>query len=124
MGAHRASCRRGSFTDLFRSKGMLHWEYVHRFYAPMPLGDDYPDLTEDAMCPTLLPLPDKRNGGSLTDKYLQTFISHNRGAQYCVGALSDEHFYPKEHRRFSWKDRACFAPEAMLDDKNRHIAWF
>lgn len=114
----------GDFTDLFRSKDLRSWEYVHRFYENPHLDSDYPDKTEDDMCPTLLPLPDKQSGGALTEKYLQTFIAHNRGAQYYIGELRGETFYPTEHGRFSRVDRAFFAPEAMIDDKNRHIAWF
>ena len=115
---------RGDWTDLFRSKDLLHWEYVHRFYQNPHLDSDYPDATEDDMCPTILPLPDKQSGGKLTDKWLHTFIAHNKGGQYYIGTIEDETFYPTEHGRFSWKDNACFAPEAMLDNKNRHICWF
>jgi len=51
---------KGDFTDLFRSKDMKKWEYVHRFYENSHLDEDYPDETEDDMCPTFLPLPDKK----------------------------------------------------------------
>ena len=115
---------KGDFTDLFRSKDLKSWEFVHRFYENPHLDADYPDETEDDMCPTLLPLPDAKCDGKLTEKYLQTFISHNKGGQYYIGELRGEKFHPTEHGRFTWKDNALFAPEAMLDDKNRHLAWF
>ncbi|MBQ3178011.1 MAG: glycoside hydrolase family 32 protein [Clostridia bacterium] len=115
---------RGDWTDLFRSRDLLHWEYVHRFYKNPHLAIDYPDATEDDMCPTILPLPDMPSGGKLTDKWLQTFIAHNKGGQYYIGTIENETYIPTEHGRFSWKDNTCFAPEAMLDNQNRHICWF
>ena len=66
----------------------------------------------------------QKSGGKLTDKYLQSFISHNKGGQYYIGTLKEKKFYPSEHERFTWKDNACFAPEAMLDNKNCQIIWF
>lgn len=115
---------RGDWTDLFRSKDCRHWEFVHRFYHNPHLGADWPDATEDDMCPSFLPLPDKAADGKLTDKWLQLFISHNKGGQYYVGELRDEHFYPEQHGRFSWVDNTYFAPEALLDGRNRQIGWF
>ena len=115
---------RGDWCDLLRSKDLKKWEFVKRFYNNPHYDNDYPDATEDDMCPTLLPLPDKKSGGKLTDIYLQTFISHNKGGQYYIGELDNESFTVKSHGRFTWKDNALFAPEAMLDDKNRHICWF
>lgn len=115
---------KGDWTDLFRSNDLISWEFVHRFYQNPRLGTDWPDATEDDMCPSLLRLPDRRTHGSLTDKWLQLFISHNRGAQYYIGSLQNETFTPQMHGRFSWADNTCFAPEALIDDKNRQIAWF
>jgi len=116
-------CYKGDWVDLFRSKDLKKWEYVHRFYENKHLGADWPDETEDDMCPSFLPLPDKKSGGKLTDKWLQLFISHNKGCQYYVGALEGETFIPEQHGRMSWKDRDYFAPEALIDDKNRQLAW-
>lgn len=115
---------KGDWTDLFRSTDLLHWEFVHRFYINPHLGTDWPDATEDDMCPSFLRLPDRRSNGQLTDKWLQLFISHNKGAQYYIGSLQNETFFPEEHGRFSWKDNTFFAPEALIDDKNRQIGWF
>ncbi len=114
----------GDYTDLFKSKDLRTWTFAHRFYANPHLDDDYPNQQEDDMCPSFLPLPDKRADGKLTDKWLQLFIAHNRGGQYYIGELKDEHFYPEQHGRFTWNDTTCFAPEALVDDRNRHIAWF
>jgi len=115
---------KGDWTDLFRSKDLKNWEYVHRFYKNEHLGEDWPDATEDDMCPTLLPIFDAPAGGKPTGKHLQTFIAHNKGGQYYVGELDGETFRPEAHGRFSWVDDTCFAPEAMLDGKNRHLIWF
>lgn len=117
---------RGDHTDLFRSRDLVKWEYVGRFYENPHKDDDYPDDTEDDMCPSFLPLPDAKSGGSLTNEYLQLFISHNRGAQYYIGKwdAANERFLPAEHGRFTWRDIACFAPEALIDGKNRQIAWY
>lgn len=115
---------KGGWTDLFKSEDLRTWTYVHRFYVDPNRGvDDWPDETEDDMCPSFLPLADKKSGGNLTDKWLQCFISHNKGAQYYIGELKGETFYPEQHGRFSWKDSAYFAPEALVDDKNRQISW-
>lgn len=113
----------GGWTELFRSKDLKTWEYVHRFYENTVTGVDWPDATEDDMCPSFLPLYDAKENGAFSGKYLQIFISHNKGCQYFVGTLEGEKFLPEVHGRMSWKDRAYFAPEALIDDKNRHIVW-
>lgn len=114
---------KGDWTELYKSKDLKNWEYVDRFYQNPHLDEDYPDATEDDMCPSFLPLYDKAEGGSFTGKYLQLFIAHNKGAQYYIGELQGEKFIPENHGRMSYKDNAFFAPEALIDDKNRHIMW-
>ncbi len=114
----------GDYTDLFKSYDLKNWTFAHRFYENPHLDADFPDETEDDMCPSFLPLSDKKSGGKLLDKYLQLFISHNKGGQYYIGTLKDEHFYPTQHGRVTWNDNTYFAPEALIDDKNRQIAWF
>ena len=114
----------GDWTDLFRSDDLKKWEYVGRFYDNTKMGvDDYPDATEDDMCPSFLPLYDKEENGNFTGKYLQLFISHNKGCQYYIGEMNGEKFVPEKHGRMTWKDTAYFAPEALIDDKNRQIVW-
>ena len=114
----------GDWTDLFRSDDLKNWEWIDRFYKNEKMGiDDWPDSTEDNMCPSLLPLFDAQENGSFTGKYLQLFISHNKGCQYYVGELRNERFIPESHGRMTWADGAYFAPEALIDDKNRHIVW-
>ncbi len=113
----------GDWTDLFRSKDLKNWSFVHRFYENTHKGKDWPDKTEDDMCPSFLPLYDAKENGNKTDKWLQLFISHNKGCQYYIGTFENETFYPETHGRMTWNDTAYFAPEAIIDDKNRHIIW-
>lgn len=114
---------RGGWTELYRSRDMRQWEFRGRFYK-QPEGEDMPDATEDDMCPSYLPLPNKKSGGNLTDSMLQLFIAHNKGAQYFIGKEVNERLLIEKHGRMSWKDNSCFAPEALIDDKNRQISWF
>ena len=115
----------GDWTDLFRSDDLKSWEYVGRFYENHKMGiDDWPDETEDDMCPSFLPLYDAEENGKFTGKYLQLFISHNKGCQYYIGTLDGEVFVPEQHGRMTWaEDGAYFAPEALVDGKNRQIMW-
>lgn len=115
---------RGDWTELVRSDDLKKWEYVGRFYdSPWRGLEGYPDAGEDDMCPSFLPLFDAKENGNFTGKYLQLFISHTRGCQYYVGGLAGEHFIPEVHGRMSWADRSYFAPEALIDGRNRHIFW-
>ena len=113
----------GDWTDLFRSDNLKDWTFIHRFYENTHKGADWPDKTQDDMCPSFLPLFDKQEYGNFTGKYLQLFIAHNRGCQYYIGTLEGESFIPEQHGRMSWNDIAYFAPEALIDNKNRHIIW-
>ena len=113
----------GDWTDLFRSKDLKTWEYVHRFYENPHTDNTWPDKTEDDMCPSFLPLFDAKQKGAPTNKWLQLFIAHNRGCQYYIGELQGETFVPEQHGRMSWNDNAFFAPEALIDDQNRHIVF-
>ena len=117
---------RGDWVDLFRSDDLKTWSFVSRFYSGNPKDGDWPDDSEDDMCPSFLPAPDAGEDGKLTDTYIQVFIAHNKGAQYYLGKLSDDNltFKPEKHGRFSWVDNTCFAPEALIDDRNRHICWY
>lgn len=115
---------RGDWVDLFRSDDLHHWEYVHRFYE-YPRGRGWTDGSEDAMCPSFLPLPARPDGGVPSGKYLQLFIAHNRGCQYYVGTYdrARDKFRPERHGRMTWTDNTVFAPEALIDAKGRQIMW-
>lgn len=117
------SCYRGDWTELFSSEDLKTWKFVHRFYFNPHNDKNWPDETEDDMCPSFLPLYDEKENGEKTSKWLQLFISHNRGCQYYVGEVNEEVFYPEVHGRMSWADNAYFAPEALIDNKKRQIIW-
>ncbi|MEI6678610.1 MAG: glycoside hydrolase family 32 protein [Mariniphaga sp.] len=105
---------------LFASDDMKNWEYKHELYQS---DRKWTSKNEDDMCPGFLPLPSTPEGGKPSGKHLLLFISHNRGAQYYVGSYKNEHFYPENHGRMTWKDNAYFAPETMVDGKGRQIMW-
>ncbi len=124
MGEDADPMYQGGWTELYRSKDLKHWEFLHRFYdVPCDGKNDWPDETEDDMCPQFLPLYDARENGNKTGKWIQLFISHNKGCQYFVGEWKNEKFYPETHGRMSWRDITYFAPEALMDDRNRMILW-
>ena len=58
---------KGDHTDLFRSDDMIHWTFVRRFYDNPRTNPEWPDASEDDMCPSFLPLPDRKCDGRLTD---------------------------------------------------------
>lgn len=115
---------RGDFTDLYRSRDLVNWEYVHRFYQRRA-DNSWTDETEDDMCPSFLPLPRSTAGGEMSDRYLQLFIAHNRGAQYYIGRYDDvnDRFLPERHGRMSWQDNSFFAPEALMAPDGRQLMW-
>lgn len=115
---------KGDWTDLYRSSDLKKWEYVHRFYKRNK-ENSWTEETEDDMCPSFLPLPLSQNGGTFSGKYLQLFISHNKGCQYYIGTYdkNNDVFLPETHGRMSWIDSAYFAPEALVDSSGRQIMW-
>lgn len=113
---------RGDWTDLFESDDLHTWRYVDRFYRRRQ-DNAWTEESEDAMCPTFLPLPASPEGGKPSGKYLQMFISHNKGCQYYVGAYEGALFRPERHGRMSWVDNTYFASEAVVDHKGRQIMW-
>lgn len=114
---------KGDWTDLYSSSDMKNWQYVHRFYQH-DINNSWTDESEDDMCPSFFPLPDTKDGGT-SDKYLQLFISHNKGCQYYIGTYDKENdiFIPDKHGRMSWNDNTFFAPEALVDKNGRQIMW-
>ena len=119
---------RGDRLDLYVSDDLANWKFVKVFYQRRTgetRATGWTDEDEDNMCPTFLPLPDAPEGGKDSGKWCMTFISHNRGCQYYIGTYDKENdeFLPERHGRMSWVDNAYFAPEAMIDGKNRHLLW-
>ena len=114
----------GDYTDLYRSRDLVTWEYLHRFYE-RDASNRYTDESEDDMCPSFLPLPTSADGGAVSDKYLQLFISHNKGCQYYIGDYdrSSDLFLPQAHGRMTWVDNTFFAPEALMLPDGRQVMW-
>lgn len=114
----------GDWVDLFRSRDLHSWEYLHRFYT-RDAANRWTNVDEDDMCPSFLPLATSKDGGAFSGKYLQLFISHNRGCQYYIGSYDEaaDRFLPETHGRMSWVDNTYFAPEALVDDRGRQIMW-
>lgn len=114
----------GDWVDLFRSSDLKQWEYLHRFYQRDASGV-WTGADEDAMCPSFLPLPKSPAGGEVSGRYLQLFISHNRGCQYYIGSYDTDKdlFLPLRHGRMTWTDNTFFAPEALVDGAGRQIMW-
>ena len=115
---------RGDWVDLFSSENLTNWRYVHRFYQ-RDVTNRWTQESEDDMCPSFLPLPRSPEGGEMSGKYLQLFISHNMGCQYYIGEYDTQRdlFVPETHGRMSWVDRTFFAPEALIDGRGRQIMW-
>ena len=114
----------GDHTELFCSEDLKKWTYLHRFYDRRR-DNAWTDESEDDMCPAFFPLPRSKDGGDLSEAYLQLFISHNRGCQYYIGDYdrTSKRFIPKQHGRMSWKDNTFFAPEALQSPDGRLIMW-
>ncbi len=97
---------------LFESKDFIHWQYLHPLYEP---GDE-----TDCSVPSFVPFA--------TDRYLLTFASHPRGAQYYIGTYKDHRFYPEIHGRFTFDqcNLECgnfYAPITMADDHGRLLMY-
>ena len=96
---------------LFQSPDLIHWEYLRPFYSPHP---DWTGPEEDCACPDFF---------KLGDRYMLSCISHPRGARYYLGRYQDGTFIPEEHHRMNWPGGSCFAPESLLDDRQRRVFW-
>ena len=93
---------RGDWVDLFSSTDLKNWEFVHRFYQ-RDTENNWTKESEDDMCPSYLPLPSSPEGGEMSGKYLQLFISHNLGCQYYIGDYDTQRdlFIPENHGRMT-----------------------
>ena len=85
LGVSRDAC------FMFRSKDLVHWEYMHLLYEP---GEE-----SDCACPDFFPLG---------DKHMLLFTSHRRGAQYYLGTYANHRFTIEQHGRMQhsvWQHR-------------------
>jgi len=70
---------------MFRSRDLIHWEYVHPLYEP---GQE-----SDCAVPDFFPLG---------DRHVLLFASHTRGAQYYIGTYAHHRFTPERHGRMNF----------------------
>lgn len=96
---------------LFKSNDMICWEYLRPFYSPHP---EWTGPEEDCACPDFF---------QLGNRYMLSCISHPRGARYYLGRYQDGTFVPEEHHRMNWPGGSCFAPESLLDNRQRRVYW-
>ena len=96
---------------LFQSKDLINWEYLRPFYSPHP---EWTGPEEDCACPDFF---------KLGDRHMLCCISHPRGARYYLGRYQEGTFIPEEHHRMNWPGGTCFAPESLLDDRQRRVFW-
>ena len=101
----------GDVAYLFRSRDLVHWEYLHPFYKS---DRRWTGAEEDCSCPDFFPLG---------NKHVLMFISHCRGTQYYIGRYENEKFYPERHGRMNWPGGSCFAQETLVDGRGRRIFW-
>ncbi len=96
---------------LFTSTDLEHWEYLRPFYNANPhwTGEE-----EDCACPDFF---------QLGNRHVLMCISHPRGARFYLGQYHNGTFIPEEHHRMNWPGGPCFAPESLLDNRNRRIFW-
>jgi len=81
------------------------------FYSPHP---DWTEPLEDCACPDFF---------KLGHRYVLCCISHSHGARYYLGRYADGTFIPEEHHRMNWPGGSCFAPETLLDNRQRRVFW-
>jgi beta-fructofuranosidase len=102
--------------DLFRSRNLADWEYLHLFIDP----DVFGEIGLDGACPYFWPIG---------DKYMLLHYSHNSTSRYLVGDYDRENqrFIPVNGGRFSSGSSTCgglHAPSAFPDGEGNLIAIF
>jgi beta-fructofuranosidase len=101
----------GDCTSLFRSKDLVHWDYLHPFYRS---DRKWTDEVEDCACPDFFPIG---------DRHMLLMHTHrpNFQCQYYLGRYENHTFYPEDHGRMNWHGGALSGPETLLDDNGRRI---
>jgi len=93
----------GGTSLLYKSKDLIHWEYIHPFYTP-----DADRLMHE--CPDFFPLGNK-----------YVLITSWRGSHWDVGAYTEHKFIPEKHGMTDWGN--YYAATAMTDERGRRIIW-
>lgn len=97
---------------LFCSGDLVHWQYCRPFYQAT---DRFSERYDDCACPDFF---------RLGDSWVLLCISHTRGARYYLGDYIEHTFVPRFHHRLNFPGGSLFAPESLLDDRQRRICWF
>jgi len=93
----------GGTSLLYRSKDLIHWEYMHPFYTP-----DAGRLMHE--CPDFFPLKDK-----------YVLLTSANGTHWDVGTYADHEFIPDRHGKTDWGN--YYAAKTMVDNHGRRIIW-
>lgn len=97
---------------LFSSRDQIDWKYLHPLYMP---DTRWTDEHDDCACPKFF---------RLGDTHVLLCLSHARGTRYYTGDYRDRCFYPTSHQMVNHPGGCSFAPEVLMDNLGRRIAWF
>ena len=108
----------GDTAFLFKSADFVNWEYMNPLYS----GKGFTEEGEDCAVPDFF---------QLGDKYVLSFASHCKGAQYYIGSYKEHKFTPEIHGRLNFGDFKgleqgnFIAPITMAvpDGRRLYIAW-
>jgi beta-fructofuranosidase len=101
----------GDTQNLFRSRDLGSWEYMHRFYESERRWTDGKD---DCSCPDFF---------EIGSRWMLLHFCHQRpsGTRYYLGRFEQDRFYPEAFDRINWPGGNIHAPRTMLDEKGRRI---
>lgn len=101
--------------DLFRSKNLINWEYLHEFVENK---EYFWMLGDDGACPYFWPIG---------DRHILLHFSHMSGGQYILGDYDKDKFIATSHGYFNFGKHgqgAIHAPSATPDGKGGVIVVF
>ena len=99
----------GDGTSLFKSRDLVHWEYVGPFYQS---DRRWTEADEDCAVPDFFPL-----GG----KHMLLFCSHLQGTQYYLGRMEGGRYHAERHGWMRWPGGFLGGPRTLLDGMGRRI---
>ena len=102
---------KGDTQNLFRSRDLGEWEYLHRFYES---DRRWTDAKDDCSCPDFF---------ALGSRWMLLHFCHQSpsGSRYYLGRFEDDRFYPETFSRINWPGGNIHAPRTMLDQRGRRI---
>lgn len=112
---------KGDHSYLLESNDLLNWYYLHEFYDQVKQNDE-----DDCMCPFFGLLPKEYDAKEFSDKYLQLFLSHNKGVQYYIGSYDKKNnkYLIEKNGQMSFIDNALFAPEGLYTKDGRLVSFY